>query len=260
MKVEFSQILKDLNIPKKDALVYFHISADKLKPFFTTKDILKGLDSYFDSSSTYFLPSFPFSGNGYHSYLEFTTIFDIRKTPCKVNLISEIFRRNKDTIRSLHPWLSVAGKGIMASKILNQQHEDTEIFGKKSPFYKIMQNNGYVVGLGVDCNTNSFAHMPDELMKDLYNFPVYDKKIYSTICINYEGHKHTVNTMLLDKNISKNIKPRKLKKLFSRQDFYREKQINEIDFYSLKIKDSVQFTYEQCIENVKIEGKPIYYE
>ena len=260
MKVELNQILQDLNIPKTNALVYFHISSDKLKEFFNIKDILKGLDDYFDTSSTYFLPSFTFSGAEYHKYLEATPIFDIRKTPCKVNLISEIFRRNKDTIRSLHPWLSVAGKGTMAKEILHEQHKEIEIFGEKSPFYKIMQRDGYVVGLGVDCNTNSFAHLSDELMKDLYTFPVYEDKIYTTTCIDYKGVKQIVKTTLLHKDISKNIKPRKLKKLFNSQNFYREKKIHEINFYSLKIKDSVQYIYSQCIEDVTLKGKPIYYE
>ena len=260
MKAEFSQILADLDIPKKDALAYFHISADNLKTLFSTKEIVNELNNYFDYTSSIFMPSFPFSKADYYPYMLSDEVFNIKKTPCRVNLITEIFRRDPDVIRSLHPYLSVAGKGPMALDILNEHHKSIKLFDAKTPFYKIMQNNGYVIGLGVDCNTNSFAHLPDDLMLKYYNFSIYENKIYQKKCIDYDEIQHIIKTQLVSKDISKKIRPRNLKHKLRETAFYKEHQLNGIEFYSLKIKDYVQWVFEESIEDVKKTGKPLYYD
>ena len=258
--MKLSEILGNLGIDPKGSVVYFHIASDKLKPIFNIKHIFETLDTFFDDSSTICMPSFPFTGSGYFDYLKKNPVFDVRTTPSRVNLITEIFRRRDRVIRSLHPWCSVACKGYLAKELISEHHLNSKVFGEKSPFSKIMHSNGYVVGLGVDCNTNSFAHMPDDRMLQYYKFKVYEAYNIILPCIDYQGREIKVETNVVEKRISKLIKPLRMKELFNKEDFYKEISINDINFYSMQVSKFIDFTYETNIEIVKQRGYPLYYD
>lgn len=258
--MKLSEIFEKLEIEPHGSIVFFHIASDTLKPIASLREILSTIDEYFDERSTICMPSFPFFGSGYYEYLKNKPVFDIRKTPSKVNLITEVFRRRDGVIRSLHPWCSVACKGYLAKELTSEHYLDAKVFGKKSPFGKISENNGYVVGLGVDCNTNSFAHMPDDVMLEYYSFKVYEDDNIKLICIDYHEKEIEVETNVLHRTISKIIKPRKMRKFLLGQDFYKECVFKGINFYALKLKDYIAFTVSFNIQKVKEKGYPIYYE
>ncbi|HOK42015.1 MAG TPA: AAC(3) family N-acetyltransferase [bacterium] len=253
------EIFNKLELPDKEAVIFFHIASEKLKTITDIKGIFKAIDDYFDKHSTICMPSYPFTGTAYKEYLSKNPIFDVRNTPCRVNLICEIFRRKENVIRSIHPWCSVAAMGERAYEIVSEHHLDKKVFGKKSPFQKILKLGGYVVGLGVDCNTNSFAHLPDEKMFKNYSFEIYEKKYYNFKAIDYSGKETKVKTNILLENVIKNIKPRKMKPFFYNQNFYKEYRIDNIEFYRLKLDSFLNYTIKINKNIIKTEGKPIYY-
>jgi aminoglycoside N3'-acetyltransferase len=75
--------------------------------------------------------------------------FDVRRTPSRMGLVTELFRRMPDTRRSLHPTHSVAGWGLHAAEILESHHLG-ETFAESSPFCRMREQGGIVVGIGTD--------------------------------------------------------------------------------------------------------------
>jgi aminoglycoside N3'-acetyltransferase len=258
--MKLSDILNKLEIEPKRSVVYLHIGADNLKPIADIATIFKDIFNYYDNKSTICMPSFPFTGSGYFDYLLLNPLFDVNKTPCRVNFASEIFRRREGVMRSIHPYLSVACYGHLADELTAEHHHDVKVFGPKSPFGKILECNGYVVGLGVDCNTNSFAHMPDDRMLDLYNFKVYEDYNLTLPCIDYLGKKINVETNVVRKIISKAIKPRVMERFYRNYDFYKGFCYKGIPFYSLNVFNFVKanILINKCY--VKYHGYPIYYD
>jgi aminoglycoside N3'-acetyltransferase len=257
--ITMETIFQNLHIEPKGNTVYFHIHSDKLKPLITIKELFSVIDRYFDSKSTISMPSFPFTGADYHEYLQQSPVFDVVQTPSRVNLICQIFRRKENVIRSLHPWLSVASKGYLAKEFVAEHHCDYKVFSDRSPFGKMLMADGMVIGLGVDCNTNSFAHIPDDRMLQHYSFNVYEENNRIYPCLDYDRKRILVETNLFEKYIGKKIKPRKMKPIYQKQSFYKEYVVDGIEFYSLKLKEFVAFTVEYNREIVKKEGKPLYY-
>jgi aminoglycoside N3'-acetyltransferase len=259
--MKISEILDQLEIPANNSIVFFHIAANKISHFCDSNVILREIENYFADTSTICLPSYPFFGRReYVDYIEGNPVFNVKKTPCRVNLLCEIFRRQTGVKRSIHPWCPVAAKGAYAEEIVSEHHKSKHVFGEKTPFGKIMNNNGFVVGLGVNCNTNSFAHLPDDEMLSDYSFDVYEKENKFFDCIGYNNEVIKVETNLLEKNIMRIIKPVRMEPFFKNEDFYRGFKIDEADFYRMNIKKFVRFTVEFNREIVKETGKPIYYE
>lgn len=252
--------LEFLQIEPSLEFVYFHIDSQRLSRLWYLKNIFDGIDDYFGKSTTVCMPSFPFSGADYMGWLGKGQPFDILKTPCRVNLAGEVFRRKTRVSRSLHPWCSVACRGPAAHWLTSEHSHDTKTFGSRSPFHKIASAGGYVIGLGVDCNTNSFAHLPDDSMLSFYDFNVYAENNVHHPCIDADGNRIIVETDILAPGISKRIKPRLMKEHYTVQPFYREYEYQDIPFYAMKLDDFVTYTVKFNIEIAKETGCPLYYQ
>ncbi len=95
---------------------------------------------------TLLMPTSPFTGSQ-EEYARAAPVFQVRRTPSRLGLLSEVFRRQQDVLRSLHPTHSVAAVGPQAGELLTQHHCGTA-FGPCSPFYKL-GGDQLVLGLGV---------------------------------------------------------------------------------------------------------------
>src|SRR5205814_935821 len=84
---------------------------------------------------TLLVPTSPFIG-WQEDYIASKPTFDVRRTPSRMGLMTELFRRMPDTVRSLHPTHSVAGWGAHAEELLSTHHLG-ETFGETSPFCRI---------------------------------------------------------------------------------------------------------------------------
>ena len=257
--MNFVDILHKLNVPSHNIVVYFHISINKMRTVINVGNLLGDVINYFDGKSTICMPSFPFYGNEYPVYIKSKPVFDVRNTPCRSGLIYELFRRYPNVIRSLHPWCPVACYGKLATDLISQHHLDIEPFGAKSPFNKILENNGIVIGLGVDCNTNSFAHFPDSMMQKNYCFDVFNHRTVLFDCLDYHGKSKKIATKILSLWLPKAIKPFAMRNYMLKEDFYNEFEHNKVPFYSLKIKEYIEAMYRINSPQVKRTGIPFYY-
>jgi aminoglycoside 3-N-acetyltransferase len=116
--------------------------------------LLSQLKQHLGPSQTLCLPTHPkYSDNPGFMYdksrLQLT--YDTKKTPSSVGLISELFRRQPATLRSLHPLSSVAAQGPLAEELLQDNLNERLPLphGTDSPYYRICRAGGTVLGLGV---------------------------------------------------------------------------------------------------------------
>lgn len=114
--------------------------------------LLNALRNTVGEEGTIAMPSFCYSWGIPEPY------FDVHSTPGKTGKLTEIFRQQPGTIRSLHPTHSVIACGKRAEEFL-AQHMETEAFGINSPIDRIAQAGGYVLLLGVTHTANSTIHV-----------------------------------------------------------------------------------------------------
>jgi aminoglycoside 3-N-acetyltransferase len=103
-------------------------------------------------------------------YLNTGLVFDVKRSPSVLGLLSEIARRHPSAVRSIHPINSIVAIGKHAKEMINDHGKSIYPCDESSPYFKIMKHGGIIAGLGVDTNFLSFVHCPEDVLKQ--QFPI----------------------------------------------------------------------------------------
>jgi aminoglycoside 3-N-acetyltransferase len=161
---EFVAQLKELGFTH-GATIYLHSSMDQISrrvPGLDPLKLIALLKELIGAEGTLLAPTFPFRGLQYQ-YVQRQRVFNVHSTPSREGLFTELFRRTKGVIRSLHPTHPIAAWGKHSKELLGEHHLGTA-FGEKCPVYKMQKYHGLVAGLGVvpkECFT--LYHVAEEL-------------------------------------------------------------------------------------------------
>jgi aminoglycoside 3-N-acetyltransferase len=120
-----------------------------------------------DRNGTLAVPTFTMSG-GMADTLRVGGVFDLRNTPSGTGRITEIIRQHPGAVRSLHPTHSVSAVGARAGWLTEAHHHDSRSFGAVSPLGRLIEADGFVLGLGIDLGPVTFVHT----VEDLSDFPI----------------------------------------------------------------------------------------
>ena len=134
----------------------------------------------------------------YHSstldYLAKGKVFDVRRTPSAMGLVSEYFRRRKNVCRSLRPTHPVLACGPQA-EWLTTGHEDCLYpCGPGTPFDKLLTLNGSVVFLNLPFAFFAFFHNLEHRVAPGLDFPVYHDQIFEVPVVDCTGLRRSVKT------------------------------------------------------------------
>tara|TARA_X000000950_G_C13884480_1_gene648307 strand:- start:1612 stop:2535 length:924 start_codon:yes stop_codon:yes gene_type:complete len=143
------------------------------------EEIISSLVKFIDckESGTLMMPSFPNQVFGY-DYLKENKFFDVKNTPSKMGIITEIFRQKYDCFRSYHPTHPVIAYGKKAKFITSNHNIDITPFTKNSPFYKITQEQGKILLMGVKYNALTSLHLLEDAVED-FIFKVYSEETFN---------------------------------------------------------------------------------
>jgi len=107
-------------------------------------------------------------------------IFKMKRTPSRVGLITEAFRRSNGVLRSRHPTHSVAAWGKRAAEFV-ADHDKTTALGADSPFHKAAQAGAYIIMIGCHLTTCSLVHVAEAVVRVPYlgkvTYPGYDRTL-----------------------------------------------------------------------------------
>jgi aminoglycoside 3-N-acetyltransferase len=144
------------------ATVLLHSSMDAISyrvPTLNSAQLIALLQDMLGEEGTLLMPTLPFDGRQI-DYARANKVFDVRRTPSRMGLLTEVFRRTPGVVRSLHPTHSVAAWGRRAEELVSEHHQGTA-FGERSPYFKLQEIGGVVMGLGVARYT--VIHVADEM-------------------------------------------------------------------------------------------------
>jgi aminoglycoside 3-N-acetyltransferase len=149
--------------------VLLHSSMDAISRRVPTLDsvrLIALIQDMLGEEVTLLMPTLPFDGRQV-DYARANKVFDVRRTPSRMGLLSEVFRRTPGVLRSLHPTHSVAAWGRRAEELISEHHKGTA-FGESSPYFKLQEAGGVVMGLGVIKYT--VIHVADELEPRVHEY------------------------------------------------------------------------------------------
>ena len=107
-------------------------------------------------------------------------VFDEMNTPSHTGVLTEVFRTQFASHRSLHPTHSVAGLGPLAGLLLSTHHWGTTPCAGSSPYGLMRDYDASVLLLGVGLESCTAIHHAEEMMApDLYVRPLDEAESYT---------------------------------------------------------------------------------
>jgi aminoglycoside 3-N-acetyltransferase len=195
---DFTKILAvDLGLAAGD-LVYVHSGMDGLSLAFPFYRILFLLQKVIGPRGTVLFPTYPNHRMSSYEYLRQGKVFDVRRTPSYTGILTEFARRQRNALRSLHPTKSVCAIGPAAREITATHHLSPYPYDTGSPYYKLIEGGGKIIGLGATTNYISFGYCVDDALKERFPVRVYHDEVFAAPCINYEGERVIVKTYAHD--------------------------------------------------------------
>lgn len=125
--------------------------------------IVKTLMDAVGPTGTILMPSFPMLGSSL-SQIESGAVFDVRTTPSKVGILTEVFRRMPGVLRSLHPTNSIAAWGRKAEYYIAGHQDSPTAYGDETPLGRLSRaDDGYLLLFNV--HPHSILHHLQERVK-----------------------------------------------------------------------------------------------
>lgn len=166
-KAEIAEALKDLGLPEGgNVLVHSSLSS--------FGHVVGGANAVIDAlldtvgaNGTVMVPTL--TGNEGLSQ-DNPPVFDSAKTPIWTGIIPNTFVMYSQAIRSLHPTHSVAAIGPLAAYLTSTHQHSVTPCDDTSPYGKLAKlENGYILLLGVDHESNTMLHHVEEIVGVQYH-------------------------------------------------------------------------------------------
>ena len=180
----------------KGDTVFVHSSIDQLNLGFPFYRVLSLMEDLVGAEGTLLFPTYPRLSS--YEFLRRGEVFDIKKTPSYTGILSEVARRQANAVRSLHPTKSVCAIGAAAEELTRDHQKSPYPYDSCSPYYRITEFGGKIVGLGVSTANLSFVHCVDDALKDDFPVQPYHAQLFAATCINGAGNKVIVETYAHD--------------------------------------------------------------
>ena len=180
--------------------------------------------------------SLPFRGAAY-DYLAAGKVFNVNKTISLMGLVTEMFRRRKGTLRSLHPTHPVLAYGKDAEWLVADHERSLYPCGPESPFGKIHQLKGKLLFFDVSFRSITFFHYVEDLLKERLPFPVYSDRLFSVTAVDKDGENRVIQTYAFNSGVRRMSE--KLEVEMERQGKIRHGRVGNSRFSLVTAEDVV---------------------
>ena len=139
--------------------------------------------------------SIPYRGSS-QAYAERNPLFDVRRTPSAVGLISELFRRRPDVARSLSPLHPVVVHGPLAAWLVADHDTALRSCGKGTPFERFLSLNGKVMFFDAPYTSMTFMHYVEDACVDRLPLELYDPTPVSILVRDHTDRRREVRHLV----------------------------------------------------------------
>lgn len=192
----FSHALTRLGVSRGDILMV-HASQKQNSGFSGRPiDIVRALQEAVGDDGLVVMPSMTYTDSS-EAFLQRETAMNVRTSPSKMGLISEVFRRGKGVERSLSPTHPLLVWGGRAAQFV-QGHEQTDRpFGPDSPFQRLLDQNAKILCIDAIPETITYTHFLEDRIQHRLTFDLYEPDTLVGIVIDRQGNEYKVPTRVL---------------------------------------------------------------
>lgn len=247
---ELKNALTGLGISPGDT-VLVHSSFDSFAGFQgKPTDVIQVLQAAVGTQGHLLMPTMTFSGSAVE-YARTKPVFDVQRTPSRMGLLTELFRRSAGVTRSIHPTHPVAIWGAEAEAIAAGHHNARTPCGAGTPFEALLQRKGKIVLLGTDINVLTFYHMLEERLESELPVSPFTTELFSLRSKSRDGQLLETETRLYEPAVSRR---RNLGKMLP--PLRRAGAMREVRLGGLRISVMAAADVEQVLR--QMHGQGIY--
>jgi aminoglycoside 3-N-acetyltransferase len=226
---EFRRILvEELGIDLGQT-VFVHSSVDRIHLDFPFFHLLPILREAVGPEGTLLFPATQLSERP-EDWLSRGELFDVGLSPTTMGLIPELARRQADAVRSPHPTNSVVALGPGGEDLLARHGESVYPCGEDSPYYRIVERGGSIVGLGVGTDVLTFVHCIEDIWGGRFPVETRGQEIYDGRVCDGDGRERVVRSLVAHPRIWWRNIPRYMRRYVS-TDICRSCELHGAKFY-----------------------------
>ncbi len=224
---ELANVLGRLGVARGDSILV-HSSLDQFSGFLgKPADIIVALQESVGPSGTVLMPTLPFRGSAIE-YVQKGQIFDVRRTPSQMGLLTELFRRLPGVTRSVHPTHPTAAWGAKSAEFVQDHYRAVTPCGRETPYSRLLQFSGKILFLGTDITTMTFFHTIEELLESQMPFSPFTKETFAIPSIDFDGTTVITHTRLFEPQYSRKRNIGKLVPVLKRAGYWNENRLGSL--------------------------------
>lgn len=143
------------------------------------------------------MPSFTYHDESSAGFLARGGVMDVRRSPSRMGLLSEVFRRDREVRRSLSPTHPLCAWGRDADAFLAGHEATPASFGPDSPFGRLLARGAKVLLVDAPFSTVTFTHFLEDRIRHSLAMPFYEPEARQGIVIDAEGNRLSIPTLVI---------------------------------------------------------------
>jgi len=242
-------LLRRVGVKLGDVLLV-HSSFDEFQGFAgNPTDVILALQEAVGCSGTLLMPTSPFTGTAV-DYVSTHPVFDVSKTPSRMGLITELFRRSPGVMRSVHPTHAVAAWGANAPEIVKDHHLADTPCGRHTPYGRLLDCDGKILFLGTDIDVMTFFHTVEEELERRMPFSPFTTQVFSLVCKDKDGNSLQANTRLFAPDYSRRRNLDTLVPVLKHTGYWNEASVGKLKVILLRVNEVLKACHSLADQGV----------
>jgi aminoglycoside 3-N-acetyltransferase len=254
-ETEFERIIRDELMVQSGDVVFVHSSVDNLNLAFPAYRVLHLLRETIGETGTLLFPCthlvYSSGTETPFEYYRTGKIFDVKKSSTTSGLLSEFARRQPDAFRSLHPTHSVVAVGKRAQELTKDHGKSIFPFDEQSPYYRISNYDGVIVGVGVNTEYLTVVHCVEDILKERFPVKTYDPRLLDAKVRDRDGVERITSTLVHGKTVESRNIPKYLRKYIPK-DICHESKIHGVQYYTSRARPLISRMEELALKGITI--------
>ena len=186
-------------------------------------------------------------------YLQRLQVFDVRRAPSMMGLVSEYFRRRPGVLRSLHPTHPVLVHGPNAAWYVDGHERALHPCGAESPFAKLAERDGIVAFFNVPFATFTFFHHLEHLVHAQLPFALYTKEVFEVPVIDAQGESRVVKTHAFTRQVIRRRRFEVLEQALRDRGAIASVKVGNTRIEAIRVRDAIA-----CTHDMQARGRLFY--
>ena len=216
------------------------------------RDAIAALESVVTRKGVLAMPTMPTTGTS-REWLESGKPMDVRRTPSQMGLLSEVFRRGRDVQRSLSPTHPIVAWGDRAEAFLAGHEKCRVPFGAGSPFARLLELDGKLLGLGAGFESFTFSHFLEDRLGEKLPCPLFEPGPRRGTVIDEDGRSLEVEVLVLGEIARRLRRESRLEAALERDGLLKRARVGNTRLLLAECRP-----FAECVDRMTARGESFF--